>query len=300
MVLCKKISLCSLLLLMLFLAACGNQPATSQNTPKAGGTLIVALADDSGPFNPVVTTGFFTHFITDQIFNGLVGLDDQLNPIPELAASWEISEGGKVYIFHLRSGVLWQDGQPFTSADVKFTFEQGLLKYHSRTKAGIGPALASIDTPDPLTVVFRFKQAYGSLLQRLNVVEASIIPQHIYEGKDLLKDSITPIGTGPFKFVDFVKGDHITLERNPHYFRAGFPYLNTIIFRTISQPEAAAQALEQEMVDYLDSVPGADISRLRNNPQLTLAQGFGGSGGSLCQDTLSTGTERRTPSRAPG
>ena len=182
----------------------------------------------------------------------------------------------------------WQDGQPFTSADVKFTFEQGLLKYHSRTKAGLTPVLSSIDTPDALTVIFRFKRPYGPLLQRLDVVEASIIPMHIYEGKNLLKDpaNLMPIGTGPFKFVEYVKGDHITLQRNPHYFKAGLPYLDKLIFRIIPNATTATQALERGEVDYVDSVPGPDISRLRNNSQVTLVQGFGGSGGSLCQDTL--------------
>jgi peptide/nickel transport system substrate-binding protein len=158
--------------------------------------------------------------------------------------------------------VQWQDGQPFSSADVKFTFEQGLLKYHSRTKAGLTAVLAGIDTPDALTVIFRFKKPYGPLLQRLDVVEASIIPRHIYEGKDLLKDpaNLTPVGTGPFKFVEYVKGDHITLVRNPHYFKAGLPYLDKLIFRIIPNATTAAQALEQGEVDYVDSVPGPDLS----------------------------------------
>jgi len=119
-------------------------------------------------------------------------------------------------------------------------------------------------------------------------VEASIIPMHIYEGKNLLKDpaNLMPIGTGPFKFVEYVKGDHITLQRNPHYFKAGLPYLDKLIFRIIPNATTATQALERGEVDYVDSVPGPDISRLRNNSQVTLVQGFGGSGGSLCQDTL--------------
>ncbi len=215
----KKLLFGTALFLMLLLTACNGQPTTpnSTNNPKSGGTLVVAMANDPGTLNPDITTAFFTHYVTDQVFNGLVALDDHLNPVPDLATSWSISGDGKAYTFHLRSGVQWQDGQPFSSADVKFTFEHGLLKYHSRTKAGLTPVLSSIDTPDALTVIFRFKRPYGPLLQRLDVVEASIIPMHIYEGKNLLKDpaNLMPIGTGPFKFVEYVKGDHITLQRNP-------------------------------------------------------------------------------------
>ena len=250
--------------------------------------MVVVHTSDPGSLNPAITTAFNTHFVTDQIFNGLVGLDDQLNPVPELAASWEIGEDGKVYTFKLQPNVTWHDGQPFTSADVKFSFEAALLKFHSRTKAGLENVLEAIETPNEGTVVFRFKQPYGPLLQRLDVVEAPIIPKHIYEGKDIQQDpaNLTPLGTGPFKFVEYIKGDHVTLERNPNYFKAGLPYLEKVIFRIIPDANTATLALEQGEVDFLFSVQGSDIERLRANPDITLEKGFGGSGGSLCQITL--------------
>ncbi len=271
-------------------------PATSApaaGTPKRGGTAVIVMNADPGPLNPAITTAGGTHTVTDQIFNGLVGLDDNLNPVPELAASWQISADGKMYTFKLQPNVLWHDGQPFSSADVKFTFEQGLLKFHARTKAALESVLDGIDAPDAGTVVFRFKQPYGPFLQRLDVVEASIIPKHIYDGKDLEKDPATakPIGTGPFKFTEYVKGDHVTLDRNTTYFKkdAGggqLPYLDKAILRIIPNNTTAVQALEQGEVDYLGSVPGADLARLQKNSALALVQGFGGSGGSVCQDVL--------------
>ncbi len=256
--------------------------------PRRGGTVVIAVSADPGAMNPAITTAGGTHNVTDQIFNGLVGLDEQLNPVPELAASWEIGEGGKVYTFKLVPNVKWHDGQPFTSADVKFTFEQALLKFHSRTKAALEPVLAGIETPDAGTVVFRFKQPYGPLLQRLDVVEASIIPKHIYEGKEVDKDpaNLKPIGTGPFRFVEYVKGDHVNLERNPAYFRPDRPYFDKAVYRVIPNATTATQALEQGEVDYLGSVQGSDLERLRSNKGITLVQGFGGSGGSVCQDVL--------------
>ncbi|MDQ6905897.1 MAG: ABC transporter substrate-binding protein [Chloroflexota bacterium] len=272
-------------------AAATSAPAAG--TPKRGGTAVVVMNADPGPLNPAITTAGGTHTVTDQIFNGLVGLDDNLNPVPELAASWQVSADGKTYTFTLQPNVMWHDGQPFSSADVKFTFEQGLLKFHARTKAALESVLDGIDAPDPGTVVFRFKQPYGPFLQRLDVVEASIIPKHLYDGKDLEKDPATakPIGTGPFKFTEYVKGDHVTLDRNTTYFKkdaAGgqLPYLDKAILRIIPNTTTAVQALEQGEVDYLGSVPGADLARLQKNSALTLVQGFGGSGGSVCQDVL--------------
>ena len=267
--------------------------ASAAGTPKRGGTAVVVMNADPGPMNLAITTAGGTHTVTDQIFNGLVGLDDNLNPVPELAASWNVSADGKTYTFKLQPNVMWHDGQPFSSADVKFTFEQGLLNFHARTKAALESVLDGIDAPDPGTVVFRFKQPYGPFLQRLDVVEASIIAKHIYDGKDLEKDPATakPIGTGPFKFTEYVKGDHVTLDRNTTYFKkdAGgmqLPYLDKAILRIIPNNTTAVQALEQGEVDYLGSVPGADLSRLQKNSSLTLVQGFGGSGGSVCQDVL--------------
>jgi peptide/nickel transport system substrate-binding protein len=261
---------------------------TAAGTPKRGGTVVIAQTSDPGQFNPAITTSGAIHPFTDQMFNGLVGLDDNLNPVPELAASWEITDGGKVYTFKLQPNVKWHDGQPFTSEDVKFTFEEALLKFHARTKAGLEKFLDKIEAPDPLTVVFRFKQPYGPLLQRLDVVEASIIPKHIYQGKDVQKDPaiLKPIGTGPFRFVEYIKGDRVVMERNPNYFRPNLPYLDRVIMRIIPQSSTALLALEQGEIDYLGGVPGSDIERLRKNPDITLAQGFGGSGGTLCQDVL--------------
>ncbi len=267
--------------------------APTAGTPKRGGTAVVVMNADPGPLNPAITTAGGTHTVTDQIFNGLVGLDDNLNPVPELAARWQVSADGKMYTFTLQPNVMWHDGQPFSSADVKFTFEQGLLKFHARTKAALEGVLDGIDAPDPGTVVFRFKQPYGPFLQRLDVVEASIIPKHIYDSKDLEKDPATakPIGTGPFKFTEYIKGDHVTLDRNTTYFKkdvrgAQLPYLDKAILRIIPNTTTAVQALEQGEVDYLGSVPGSDLARLQKNSSLTLVQGFGGSGGSVCQDVL--------------
>jgi peptide/nickel transport system substrate-binding protein len=271
------------------LAAGATETTTGQaGSPQRGGTLVAVMSADPGMLNPAITTSGNTHFVADQIYNGLVGLDDNLNPIPELAVSWTIGDGGKTYTFKLQPNVTWHDGQPFTSADVKFTFEQALLKYHSRTKAGLQPILDGIDTPDPGTVVFRFKQPYGPLLQRLDSEEAPIIPKHIYEGKDVQNDpaNLKPIGTGPFKFVEYVKGDHVTLERNPDYFRTGRPYLDKMIIRIIPNSSTAELALEQGEVDYLNSVAGSDLARLRSNPDITLEPSYGGAGGSVCQDVL--------------
>lgn len=251
-------------------------------------TLVVAVGADPGALNPAVTTSGSTHPITDQIFNGLVGLDEQFRPVPELAERWTVEDGGRTYRFALRPDVTWHDGTPFTSADVKFTFEQALLKYHSRTRAALEGLLDTVETPDDLTAVFRLTRPYGPLLQRLDVVEASIIPKHQYSGHDLLNGAPTrsPVGTGPFRFVSYSPADRIVLERNPTYFREGAPGIDRLVFRILPNSASAVAALESGEVDYTVSVPGPDIPRLLRTPGISVVKSAGGSGGSACQDVL--------------
>jgi peptide/nickel transport system substrate-binding protein len=251
-------------------------------------TLVVAQSGDPGALNPAVTTSGNTHPVTDQIFNGLLGLDEQFNPIPELAERWSVEDGGSTYRFFLRRDVRWHDGQPFTSKDVEFTFEQALLRYHSRTRAALEGLLSSIETPDDHTAVFRLNHPYSPLLQRLDVVEASIIPKHLYEGQDLLAGEPTrrPVGTGPFRFVSYAAGDRLILDKNPDYFRRGFPRVDRVVFRIFPNSATAVAGLEAGQVDYVSSVPGPDLERLRGNQSIAIVQSTGGSGGSICQDVL--------------
>lgn len=255
---------------------------------RPGGTLVIGAGNDPGQFNPGITTAGGTHFVTGNIYNGLLMLDEQFNPLPDLAETWNVSADGTTYTFNLAHGVLWHDGEPFTSADVKFTFEEVLLKYHARTKAGLEGVLAGIDTPDDYTVVMRFSQPYGPLLQRLDVVEAPILPKHLYQGTDIQNNPANnqPIGTGPFKFAEYAKGDRVRLVRNDHYFKPGLPYLDELVFRIIPQATTATLAFEAGEVDYLISVPGPDMARLQAMPGVTIASTSAGSGGSNCQDTL--------------
>lgn len=281
-----------LCLLAVLVCGCSRQPGSSEGGPI---TLVVAQSGDPGALNPAVTTSGGTHPVTDQIFNGLVGLDADLQPVPELAEGWTIEDDGRTYRFALRRDVRWHDGVPFTAADVKFTFEQALLEYHSRTRAALEPLVVSVETPDAHTVVFRLRRPYGPLLQRLDVVEASIIPRHQYEGHDLLTGEPTrrPIGTGPFRFVRYAPADRLELERNPEYFRRGLPAMDRVVFRILPNLSTAVAALERGEVDYVPSVPGADVARLRATPGIAVVPGTGGSGGSICQDVLIPNLERR-------
>ncbi len=264
-------------------------PASVGATGGGGGTLVVAIGSDPGHLNPAITTSGATHTASELIYNGLVGLDENLKPIPELAESWTIEGDGVQYTFKLRDGVTWHDGMPFTSADVKFTFEQVLLKLHSRTRSSVGPALDGIDTPDAMTVIFRFKQAYAPLLQQLDVTEAPIVPQHIYEGTDPAENpaNAAPIGTGPFAFVSYAPDSEIRLKRNEAYWAPGLPKLDEVVMRVIAETGSQVIALEKGEVDWIWGVPGPDEERLDADPEIELLRTDRNPGGSNCIMTVS-------------
>ena len=258
-------------------------------------SIIVGVSSDPGHFNPGITTGYNVHVVADSIFNGLIALDNSLKPIPDLASSWDVSEDSKTYKFSLVKNATWHDGMPVTSADVKFTFENVLFKYHSRTKAGLGANVQAIDTPDAHTVIFRLKQSYGPLLQRLDVTEAPILPKHIFEkGGDANKHAanLAPIGSGPFKFVSYKKGDVVTLERNAKYFKDGLPKIDRLIFRIIPDGSTQLIALEKGDIDYLNRIPNAHVERLKAKGNIDLAQTSTGPGGGNCIVTMSFNLDR--------
>ena len=197
--------------LRLALVACilaAASPLEAQSPPARGGTLVVAIVADPGHLNPAITTNGATHAAAELLYNGLLARNERGEPVPELAESWQVEQGGAVYRFRLREGVRWHDGAPFTAADVKFTFEEVLLKLHARTRASMGAVLAGIDAPDDRTVVFRFKLPYAPLLAQLDATEAPILARHVYQGGDPQTNpaNVNPIGTGPFRFVSYARG----------------------------------------------------------------------------------------------
>lgn len=281
-------------LVLLFVWATGSGPAAGQDAPVRGGTLVVAIVSDPGHLNPAITTSGATHAASELLYNGLVGRDERGEPVPELAESWQVEQGGTVYRFRLRDGVKWHDGTPFTAADVKFTFEEVLLKFHARTRASMGGLLAGVEAPDDRTVVFRFKQPYAPLLYQLDATEAPIIARHVYQGTDPQTNptNSNPIGTGPFKFVSYAKGAEIRLARNPAYFKPGLPYVDGLVMRIIPDLSVQVLALENGEVDFLWELSGPQQGRIKNDQRFRTARTGFNPGGSNCIMTMSFNLER--------
>lgn len=264
----------SLLLVLVALSiAPGAADTATRATPQPlfGGTLVVA-SGDPGPLNPAITSSGQAHPVTGHIFNGLVKLDRYFAPQPDLARSWRVSRDGRTYTFDLAPNVRWHDGRAFTSADVKFTWEQVLLKLHPRTRT-LAEVIQRITTPSRNVVVFRLTQRYAPFLTWLDEDNSAILPKHLYEGKDPLTNPVNlrPVGTGPFRFESYTPGDRVVLVRNPTYFKAGLPRLDRLIFRFM-QSAQAAQAFEAGEVDLYMFPSGPDALRFLDRPGITVTE----------------------------
>ncbi len=282
--------LCKSVIVALATTILGAGIASAQNT------VIVAVNSDPGQFNPAITTGAHVHVVADSIFNGLVGLDSDLQPVPDLASSWTVAPDGLSYTFILAKAN-WHDGQPVTSADVKFTFENILFQHHSRTKSGLSGVVSAIETPDAQTVVFRLSKPHPALLRRLNVTEAAIMPKHLYEGAGDPTEApanTAPIGSGPFKFVSHAPGDNVVLEENTDYFKGDVTDIDRAVFRIIKDSETTLLAFERGEVDYIPRIGGKDVSRIDALEKGGVLFSTSGPGGGNCIMTISFNLERET------
>ncbi|MFS8977961.1 ABC transporter substrate-binding protein [Cupriavidus necator] len=251
--------------------AAAAAPATE--TPRAGGTLTTIIQPEPVILTSALNSAAPTGFLSANVFDGLLEYDNNFKLRPALAERWDISKDSKTLTFHLRPNVKWHDGKPFTSADVKWTLENVWKKLHPRNQILFGK-VTQVDTPDPLTLVLRFSEPSLAVLSSLNSNGAQVLPKHLYEGTDILNNPYNnkPVGTGPFVFKEWSKGNYIVLERNPGYWDKGKPYLDKVIFKVIPDASARAAALEKGEAQYapFNPVPLKDAQRLAQLPALKL------------------------------
>ena len=241
----------------------GVMPAHAE---KAGGTLVMLVQPEPPSLASYLSTSGPIGLMAPKVYDGLLDYDKDLNAVPSLAESWEVSEDGKTVTFNLRKGVKWHDGEDFTSEDVQFTVMEVLSQIHPR-----GPnsfkEVSEIQTPDDHTAIFKLNNPAPYMMRALGSYESPMVPKHLLEGQDLRSADIAnaPVGTGPFTFTEWKKGQYIRLDKNPNYWREGYPLLDRVVGRFIPDASTRTAAMENGEVHYgaYGAIPNVDVVRLR-------------------------------------
>lgn len=255
------------------LAGLGLAPALSaaaERAPLHGGVLTVLLDPEPPTLLTLTNTAGVSLYTSSKTNEGLLTYDFELNPKPQLATSWSVSPDGLEYTFELRRGVRWHDGTEFSSADVAFSISS-LKEVHPRGQSTFAN-VANITTPDPHTVVVKLSRPAPYLLTALAASETPIVPRHLLEGQKIVGHPLNdaPVGTGPYRFKEWVRGSHIVYERNPDYWDKPKPYIDRLVFAIMPDIAARSAAVESGAVDLAPGapVPLSDLDRLKENPRL--------------------------------
>lgn len=280
--------LISLLAISMFLVGCSSKTNnesggkdSGKNTTAKKDTLIYARGVDSTSLDPITTTEGDTFKVTENIFDTLLDYGPQDTTIhPKLAKSWTVSDDALTYTFKLEEGVKFQDGTDFNADAVVYNFDRWMngdadkFPYYTMFggfKKDEGHVIKEIKAVDANTVQFVLKRPQAPFLKNLAMSPFGIAsPAALKKYGDDFRSH--PVGTGPFKFVEWKQNDRITLEKNTNYWVKGLPKLNKVIFRVIPENAARLNALVNGEVDMMDGLNNSDSKTVTDNPKLQLIE----------------------------
>lgn len=257
---------------ILFAATAGALAApravTAQPAPQRGGTMTIMFYSEPPFLVSLVSSNSLT--VSAKVTEGLLWYDHDMQPQPQLATAWSISSDKLTYTFTLREGVKWHDGEDFTSADVAASL--AILKTSHPRGRGTFAHLTAVETPGPHTVVLKLDAPVPYLIKAFAAGESPIIPKHIYDGTDPFtnKNNFSPIGTGPFRFKEWSRGNNVIYVRNEDYWDKPRPYLDQLVVKFVPDAAARSAALESGEIDlgYRTPVALSDVERLRTAGKL--------------------------------
>lgn len=244
--------------------------------------LRIAEAFEQRSLSPLLATSVYELDVDRLIFDALVTFDERGNPVPDLAvrvptvANGDVARDGRSVTYRLRRGVKWQDGAPFTSADVAFT-ARAIVNPNNTVIFREGfDRIASIATPDPYTIVFRFNEPYPPAVATIfgdGPWAYGILPRHLLaryrslDRVDFFADR--PVGTGPFKLSSWQRGNRLVLVANDRYF-LGPPKLRRIEVYPVTNAQTELLLLRNHQIDWYPTVPASAVAAAREIPGIRL------------------------------
>lgn len=246
-----------------FLIVVGGLTLAAAEEPQYGGTLTVHSSQTFKDLNPMICRDNYSFYVQNQIFDELVTLDPEtLEPKPYIAKDWEFSEDGTKLTFYLHEGITFHNGEKLTAEDVEFTFEWILDPENGSPRRPDLAWIKELKVLDEYTVQVITKEEYApygpALIQGVN----GIVPKDTFQEMGREEFNSNPVGSGPFKFVEWKRGDHITLTKNEDYWLKE-PYLDKVIFKPIPKLNTAVLGLEKGDIDIIDNIPAAQIPHLK-------------------------------------
>jgi len=251
--------LMGILLLLTLLSGCDTSgPAVAPaprpaGIPATGDTLVVGTIGEPSNLIPLLASDASSHDVAGQIYNGLLRYDKNLKLEGDLAERWEVSRDGLTITFHLRQGVRWQDGKPFTAKDVLYTYGVTIDPKTPTAYAEDFKQVQQVSAPDPYTVVVNYAKPFAPALASWG---NAVLPAHLLEGQDITKSPLSrkPVGTGPFRFKSWDAGQKIILEANPDYYE-GRPQIDRYLYRVIPDSSTMYMELKAGGVDMMGLSP---------------------------------------------
>jgi ABC-type transport system substrate-binding protein len=234
----------------------------------SGGTVIYAAGADPDNLDPANAESNPSEAVNRMMYENLARFDEKLKIVPGLAAKWEQSKDGLTWIFFLRKGIKFHDGTPFNAEAVKI-FVERMIGPEKPSRAGLYvPFVNSVDIADEYTVKINLKAPFAFFLNNLAHSASGIVSPTALKtyGKDISRRAV---GTGPFKFVEWVHGDHLTMVRNDEYW-GGKPNLDKIIVKTVKEDSARVMMLQSGDAHLIVRIPSEDIPRLQKDPNIKL------------------------------
>lgn len=240
--------------------------------PQEGGIFVQASSADPSILNPILSSDSASADVIAKIFPDLLGVDPVTGEyVPtEMAESWDVSDDGLVWTFHLRDGVVWSDGDPVDAADFKFTYDAIASDNVETPRKSNVEFIDSIETPDPLTVVVTFTEVKCDALADLVL---NWLPSHLYadDFTDIMENDYNeapPVSAGPMIFQEWMRDDRTTTVSNPDYFK-GAPHMEGWVYKVVPDPGARLGQLQAGEVDYIGAQP-EQLTTIELDPNLNL------------------------------
>ncbi len=229
----------------------------------SGGTVVAGIAGEPDQLDPHNTTAYFSFQVLENVFDTLVQPDENLEMVPALAESWDVSEDQLTWTFHLREDVTWHDGSEFTADDVAYSLNR--IIDEELANSWRFAAVESIEATDASTVTITVTSPSPNLLANLGGFKGvAIVQQANVESGEI---GTAPIGTGPFELANYATGDSIELVANPDYW-GGAPDVAGVTFEFIPEPTTALAALQAGEIHWTDNLPPQQVASIGEELEL--------------------------------